>query len=254
MYEYDSNFYQYINTGSRKSAQRILPLLLQHLDVKSVVDFGCGQGAWVQVWEELGIETVIGLDGEYVDTKNLLFNIANFIPTNLTKAVSLGRKFDIVQSLEVAEHIPERNARQFVQNLTDHGSIILFSAATPGQGGENHINEKPYEYWRDIFYEKGYFLLDYLRPRIQEDKDIEPWYRYNTFLFIDSDILKQLPEELRQSLREKNTSIPDVSPILYKCRKAVLRALPSPLISIGAGVKKRFHNLARKFSTKSSKR
>ena len=41
---------------------------------------------------------------------------------------------------------------------------MLFSAAVPGQGGENHVNEQPLAYWRAIFREHGYSAVDYSAP------------------------------------------------------------------------------------------
>jgi len=32
-----------------------------------------------------------------------------------------------------------------------NSTLLLFSAATPGQGGTGHINERTHEYWDDFF-------------------------------------------------------------------------------------------------------
>ena len=53
----------------------------------------------------------------------------------------MDRKFDLVVSLEVAEHLPSECAETFVDSLTGLGPIVLFSAAIPHQGGTNHANE-----------------------------------------------------------------------------------------------------------------
>lgn len=180
MYEYDVTFYEYINSGALRSARVIVPLVSGSLKVKSVVDFGCGQGAWLKVWRELRAEEVVGLDGDYVDPNSLLIEKHEFRPTDLTKPVSLGRKFDLVQSLEVAEHLPAACAMAFVESLTAHGAIVMFSAAVPGQGGENHVNEQPYEYWRKLFLAHDFVMLDYIRPRLRDKNLVERWYRYNT--------------------------------------------------------------------------
>jgi hypothetical protein len=34
--------------------------------------------------------------------------------------------------------------------------MVLFSAAPPGQGGEHHVNERTYEFWRGLFARHGY--------------------------------------------------------------------------------------------------
>ena len=35
-------------------------------------------------------------------------------------------------------------------------SIVIFSAATPGQGGTDHVNERPHSYWIEKFSARGY--------------------------------------------------------------------------------------------------
>ena len=57
--------------------------------------------------------------------------------------------FDLVVSLEVAEHLPKECADIFVDSLVRLGPIILFSAAIPQAGGTCHINEQWPEYWRN---------------------------------------------------------------------------------------------------------
>src|SRR5205085_8299510 len=123
---------------------------------------------------------------------------ANFRAADLANPIRLARKFDLVQSLEVAEHLPADKAEQFVDTLIEHGSMILFSAAVPGQGGENHINEQPISYWRRLFRVRGYAAIDYIRPLVYKDARIAPWYRYNTLLFVRNDALTSLPDSVLQ--------------------------------------------------------
>jgi 2-polyprenyl-3-methyl-5-hydroxy-6-metoxy-1,4-benzoquinol methylase len=61
---------------------------------------------------------------------------------SLDSPLDLGRAFDLVISLEVAEHLPESAADAFIDSLVRHGDVILFSAAIPFQGGHRHINEQ----------------------------------------------------------------------------------------------------------------
>jgi hypothetical protein len=52
----------------------------------------------------------------------------------------------MVTSFEVAEHIPERLEDRYVDMLCLLGNLIVISAATPGQGGMDHVNEQPHAY------------------------------------------------------------------------------------------------------------
>jgi hypothetical protein len=49
--------------------------------------------------------------------------------------------------MEVAEHLSEKYADRFVKLLASLSDIIVFTAATPGQGGNGHVNEQPPSYW-----------------------------------------------------------------------------------------------------------
>ena len=116
-YRYDSSFHSLATRLNLASAEFIVPRVLQLLPITSVVDFGCAEGAWLNVWRENGALDLIGLDGDYVDQSKLLIDADQFKVTDLTEEVDLGRKFELVQSLEVAEHLPAERAEIFVQNL-----------------------------------------------------------------------------------------------------------------------------------------
>lgn len=246
MHTYDAAFYQYINEGSTSSARAILPILQQFVPVNSVADFGCGQGAWLAVWKELGVPMVRGIDGQYIDPESLLINRSEFLPHDLTGDIDMGHSYDLVQSLEVAEHLPEQSAEKFINTLTQHGKIILFSAAAPGQGGENHINERPYEYWRKLFRRHGLLAFDPIRPSIKNDSGIMPWYRYNTLVYIHESVIKDLPTELRRCQVPENSDITDVSPPMYRIRKLLLRPLPIRVYTWLAILKKWIFNISAK--------
>jgi SAM-dependent methyltransferase len=165
-----------------KSPRLVVPIVLAITSPKSVLDVGCGIGTWLKVFEEYGIKDYVGVDGEYVDRSMLEIPKYNFRSQDLRKKWDLKRKFDLVVSLEVAEHLPAECANEFVESLIIHGDTILFSAAIPGQGGQNHINEQPLGYWESKFEKHGFFFHDVIRPLIWENGEIEWWYRQNIFL------------------------------------------------------------------------
>lgn len=225
MYEYRADFYRYLASFAIRSAKRVVPQLAGVLPIRSVVDFGCGHGAWLSVWQSVGV-SITGVDGSYVDRRHLLIDAAHFHAVDLTEPIDLGRRFDLVQSIEVAEHLPASMARQFVDTLTAHGPFVLFSAAVPGQGGEHHVNEQPLDYWRAIFRQKGFVAIDYLRPLIFDDAEIERWYRYNIILYVAEDRLAALPQTLRSRLVADADELDDYRPLLYRLRNALTRRLP----------------------------
>ena len=50
----------------------------------------------------------------------------------------------------MAEHLSPEAGAGLVASLARHGDVLLFSAASPGRGGEFHVNERSPEYWRSL--------------------------------------------------------------------------------------------------------
>jgi SAM-dependent methyltransferase len=223
-------FFQYINAGSLASARVVCPLLVGWLKPESVLDVGCGAGAWCKIWRETGVADVLGVDGDYVDRAGLLIDQSEFRSQDLSRAFDLGRTFSLVVSLEVAEHVAVSSADTFVESLSRHGDVVLFSAAVPGQGGEFHVNEQPLRYWRERFAQQGFRCFDPLRPRILVQREVEPWYRYNTLLYARGASREGLPEAVLGSEIPEGAPIPELAPLSWRARNAVLGALPAPLV------------------------
>jgi SAM-dependent methyltransferase len=225
-YAYKEDFFAYIEKGASRSAQAVVPLIRNLLSVDSVLDVGCGHGVWLREWRNRGTADVVGVDGSYVDKSRLAIPAARFVERDLSRPFDLDRRFDLVQSLEVGEHIAEEQADIFVANLVTHGDVILFSAAAPGQGGEFHVNEQPYEYWRDKFAKHGFRTFDWLRPRIRDLSTIEPWYRYNTLLFARGTALDCVTAELLQTEIPHHQPVPIRAALSWRIRNGVLARLP----------------------------
>ena len=157
-----------------KAPKLIVDLFLEFYQPKSVVDVGCGIGTFLHCFKEKGINEVLGIDGDWVDP-NLISKYlkeSEFLVKDLEKPFMLNKKFDLVISLEVAEHLRPEYADQFIETLINLGDIILFSAAIPGQGGTNHLNEQWPSYWQKKFNKHGFIFHDIFRPLIWENEDI----------------------------------------------------------------------------------
>lgn len=248
MYEYDEVFYRYINQGATDSARALIPALLAALPVTiaSVLDVGCGAGAWLREWKALDVR-VLGLDGDYVRRDKLLIGDDEFATADLAKGFALDEKFDLVQSLEVAEHLPPESAADFVASLCRHGDMVLFSAAPPGQGGENHLNEQPYDYWRALFQHQGFDMYDPVRRTVLGRPEVKPWYRYNTFLYVNKRSVPELRAALSAFHVPEGEKVADISPALYRFRKHLIRLLPVKAGTSLAILKKNLFGLSLKF-------
>lgn len=229
---YDRAFYCDQAAGSARSASVIVPLLRELLPVRSVCDVGCGVGTWLRCWLEHGVTDVLGIDGDYVARDQLLIPTQYFRTADLSQPVRCSRRFDLAMSLEVAEHLPPARAESFVADLVALAPVVLFSAAIPGQGGTEHVNERWQSYWASRFAREGFVACDVLRPRIWLDDRIEYWYRQNMLLFCQHGALDDVasampldvvhPEQFTAASRGWRTpSIREAAMLLYDalCRR-----------------------------------
>ena len=148
-------------------------------EIRSLLDVGCGNGSWLKAAKDFGIPEVKGVDG--VLAKECFVDTREIVQHDFRKDFDLGRRFDAVLCLEVAEHLEMRYAETFIRTLTKHGDFIVFSAACPGQPGQHHVNCQWPAYWQRLFNQQGFVCSDALRWRIWNDKRIENWYRQNIF-------------------------------------------------------------------------
>lgn len=117
---------------------------------KSWLDIGCGTGAMVRTASNNFVDAV-GVD--QLVTEGLLTR-----QRDLRQPLDLGRTFDLVSSIEVAEHIEPEFADVFCDSVVRHiaaGGILVFTAAQVGQGGYHHYNCQPLSYWREKFEARG---------------------------------------------------------------------------------------------------
>ena len=236
-HQYSHDFYDYIDAGSRRSARAVAGLLLPEMKITSLLDVGAGHGAWAAEWLAAGVEDVLAVDGDYVARDQLAIPARNFLAHDLATPLDLGRKFDLVQTLEVAEHLPHAKADLFVDNLVAHGDVILFSAAVPHQGGEHHVNEQPPEYWRRLFGAKGYEAFDWLRPQLADQRHVKPWYRFNSFVYANEAGQQRLSAAILATRADPGQPLSIGGDFSWGVRRAMVRLMPTSLVKPVAMVK-----------------
>ena len=190
---YTKGFYTENLATAAQSAAQVAPFLMELVRPASVLDVGCGTGAWLETFMKLGAGEVLGIDGEHVPPAMLRIPADRFITRDLATPLHLERTFDLVLSLEVAEHLPAGAATSFVESLASLGPVVAFSAAVPGQTGQGHVNEQWPEYWIDLFAARGFGVVDCIRPRFWDNADVAYWYAQNMLVFVDRSRLSRYP-------------------------------------------------------------
>lgn len=180
---YAKEFYDDRRSRTLAAARRVLGTLREMMDFKSVVDVGCGTGTWLSASREQGASITVGLEGDWMSQERMDAPELLLSNSDLEKPFSFDRFYDLAISLEVAEHLTPERAESFVAELCEAAPVILFSAAIPGQGGVNHLNEQWQSYWAKLFAAHGFSAHDVIRPRIWANDGIPAWYRQNIIVY-----------------------------------------------------------------------
>lgn len=161
------------------SARIVLPFVLEELAPRSVVDVGCGVGAWAAVAEEHGC-VVKGVDANTPDDQLLVHDVER---VDLAAGYGCGG-YDLAICLEVGEHLSASSAPALVEGLCE-ARAVLFSGAHPGQGGVDHRNEQWASWWERLFAEYGYHgsSLIVVWPALWQRDDVQNFYLENMVLY-----------------------------------------------------------------------
>jgi len=119
-------------------------------EARSFVDVGCGSGAY-------GAEAIrqghhaIGCERSRVGRLLARRQGLACVPFDLSREppAEIDRSFDLAYTFEVAEHLPAPLGDRLVSFIAKLAPTVVFSAATPGQGGTGHVNEQPPGYWHE---------------------------------------------------------------------------------------------------------
>jgi SAM-dependent methyltransferase len=192
-----SPYIHHDHVHNTEAASEILPVVFELTTPKSLLDVGCGTGTWLKVAESLGVEELTGIEGPHLDQGKFQCPKARLIIKNLIEPFDLKRRFDLVLCLEVAEHLPPEVSEDFVASLVRHSDNILFSAAIPFQGGQNHLNEQWPHWWQELFERHSFKAYDILRTQFWNNEKVFYWYKQNMILYSKNSFKDLKPVEGR---------------------------------------------------------
>lgn len=190
---YDSAFWDFHQGGDWSG---LATLILDLGRPRSVIDVGCGNGALLTAIRArdphvttLAIDSgAVGLararsSGHMVEQIDLAF-VGHRSASRLADRVA---RFDIAVCLETAEHLPPWSAGPLIDALT-RAPIVVFSAAHPDQQGTQHMNERPFAYWRTLFEARDFRLSadDAAFRDAVKCLDLPWWYAANIHVFVRS--------------------------------------------------------------------
>lgn len=157
--------------------------LAEIVQPESVIDIGCGPGIYLVPFKPAAV--VLGVDG--APEAGQALEADEFVTADFREDWLPPGLYDLSLCIETGEHLPPERADYLVDLLTGCSDVVFFSAASPGQGGHNHLNEQPPEWWLAKFRERG-FDLHPRYPWLAQQIAIHPacvkvrWLINNSFL------------------------------------------------------------------------
>lgn len=155
---YTEEYFKQIIEEEEGQADRLASYLISTYQPKSVVDFGCANGLYLEPFYNTGNIHVLGLDYSAEAVK--MAKIPNIVLTDLRQPYNTVSKFDLALCIEVLEHIEEEYADIVVENIINSSDIVIISPATIGQGGVGHVNLQYKKYWKEKFEKEGFQYME----------------------------------------------------------------------------------------------
>src|SRR5210317_2014970 len=167
--------YDSITEAEKPQANQIAKWLSEIVTPNKIIDIGCGPGLYVYAAQDYGL-SAIGYD---LDPR------VNNKPSLTQKSLfDIEDSSDVIMCIEVLEHISPEDSQKAVNKIYDtleKDGLLIFTAAHIGQGGVDHINNRPKEYWEHKFKEKGLIRCQSLENQLLKNyvcKDIHMgWLR-----------------------------------------------------------------------------
>jgi SAM-dependent methyltransferase len=152
---------------------------------KNIVDLGCGPGWYVKTLKKKGL-TAKGYDGNpYTPdiSARILADGTCCEQLDLSKKVRFDNQFDIVLSLEVGEHIPEKYEHIYLDNVTRNAiNYVVLSWAIEGQNGDGHVNCRNNDYVINQMENRGFFIDVKASNNLRERATL-PWFKNTIMVF-----------------------------------------------------------------------
>lgn len=245
-FKYSRKFYSSVDDRAGATAEEVFKVLNMYLRTESILDVGCGSGAWLEAGLKSGVKRATGVDlgssievvennpnlKPHIADHSLKLIVRDFVEDSTTSFI----KSDLAISLEVVEHLPAHIGRNLVQRLTESANFIVFSGAQPGQGGTYHINERPLTYWIEEFKKYGFDVYDPFRFTLQSQSNLPRFYALNTLLFVNQNAIESselvINVELLLACLVKDHKQLDKRTRTEKVRYWIVSKLPQKVVTI----------------------
>lgn len=168
--------------------------MIKMLNVKSMIDIGCGPGGMVQLANEKGL-LAEGIDGDFQVDRDASVKDKIHIWDYTVGPSPLGNKtYDLAWSCEFVEHVYEEYVPNFMADF-QRANFVIMTYAPVGKAGHHHVNCNTEEYWKDVFKQYGFSydanMTRHIKEvstmgRIKNGKSIKQFVKDNGLCFVKS--------------------------------------------------------------------
>jgi cyclopropane fatty-acyl-phospholipid synthase-like methyltransferase len=237
MPNYSRSFYNSVTSRAMIASRLVFETLEKNYQPDSIIDIGSGDGIWLKTFaDQSGIKRVCAVDlpgSTFKELQNIELEIEFKTIDFETEMLENREPFELAICVEVIEHISTERALALLDWISLNCHAIIFSGATPGQGGTQHINEQKQEYWINKMISRGFIPCDNIRPILSKQKEVPAYYRNNMFFYINSKFLQQpkLLCALQGSLKQESFTYRDCRSKYLKYAQKLLSMVPVYLVS-----------------------
>ena len=175
--------------GWNEEIGRLVAEIQNRFAPASVLDVGCGAGAYLKLFERAGSRRLAGLEGS--PRAVALSGMECIRCADLREYHAMTPPFDLTLCIEVAPYINDKDIGNLLRTLADgtaEGGTLLFSASDRFLGGKYHVNLKPREEWISLLEAQGMIY----QPRdTQALRDLCAPFRHNVWLHENLMVLRK---------------------------------------------------------------
>lgn len=196
---------------------KIADHIVQDIQPTTVLDAGCAMGFLVEMLRQRSV-SAFGVDISEYAIDNVSPEIESYCWVSSIRE-PFPKKYDLIVSIEVVEHMSPADADQAIKNICQHTSDILFSSTPFDYKEATHFNVQPPEVWAELFARQGFyrdvdFDASFLTPwAVRFRKRDEPTHRFVReyerrfwLLWKENTDLRNLMGELRDEVAELRQS------------------------------------------------
>ena len=128
--------------------------IVEKIQPKTVLDIGCAYGLLVESLRDRGCEA-FGIDVSDYALSRARNDIVKYLSVD-TILRPMSRKFDLIVTIEVIEHIKEEDCETAVQNMCAAADSVLLATTPDDFDDPTHFNVQPPVYWVKQFAKFGF--------------------------------------------------------------------------------------------------